>query len=183
MPVKQLTKDLSIDPQDEWRWDSVRSLWLQWHTESKTWVANHKPLPQWFVDASGMIPASLLLQLWKEATSFSELHKHVFWLSKVELQQFLDHLTTECQRYGVEPPSPFSVDDKIGSLVVNEWLEQGLVVPIVQGEISQSSDDSESTYDPMQALFEAQKKRLDQGLPESRPFFQTVEQGKFTAKH
>ena len=123
----RLTKDLSIDPQDEWRWDSVRSLWLQWHTESKTWVANHKPLPQCFVDANGMIPASLLLQLWKEATSFSELHKHVFWLSKVELQQFLEHLTTECQRYGVKPPSPFSVDDKIGSLVVNEWLEQGLV--------------------------------------------------------
>lgn len=183
VPVKLLIKEHQTDPQVEWRWDSMRSTWLQWNKESKTWVVNHKPLPQWFIDANGMIPASLLLRLWQGATSFSDLHKHIFWLSKLEVHQLLDHLTTECHRYGVEPPAPLSLDDMVGKMPVSEWLEQGLVVPIEHPEASVSSDDPESTYDPMQALFEAQKKRSDQGLLESRPFFQTMEQGKFTAKH
>ena len=183
MPVKPLTIDLSSALQDEWRWDSVRSIWLQWHTESKIWFANHRPLPQWFVDNSGMIPPYVLLRLWKEATSFGELHKQLFWLSKVELQQLLDQLTIECKRFGVEAPSPLSLDDGLENVAISEWLEQGLVVPIERVDDSLPSDDSESAYDPMQALFEAQEKRSDQGLPESRPFFQTVEQGKFTAKH
>ena len=101
----------------------------------------------------------------------------------MELQQLLEHLTFECKRFGVKAPSPLSSDDEMENVAVSEWLEQGLVVPIERADNSLPSDDSDSAYDPMQALFEAQEKRSDQGLPESRPFFQTVEQGKFTAKH
>ena len=183
VPVKPLTKERQQESPSEWRWDSTRSVWLQWHVESKTWVVNHKSLPQWYIEANGTIPASVLLNLWKEVTSFNALHQQIFWLSKLELQQHLDHLVTECQRYGVEPPPPLSLDNAIVDVPVSEWMEQGLVVPIERTVASMSSTNSDSTYDPMQALFEAQKKRSDQGLSESRPFFQTVEQGKFTAKH
>ena len=182
LPTKERPKD-SQDVHDEWRWDSLRSRWLQWNPESKVWVANHKPLPQWFIDAGGVISASVLFSLLKESTSFGEVHKQVFWLSKFELQELLDHLVISCKQYGVEPPSLLSLDDKIGEIPVSEWLEQGLVVPVECAEPSVPSDNSGTTYDPMQALFEAQEKRSGGGLPESRPFFQTVEQGKFTAKH
>ena len=181
--VKQPIKEHQTEPQVEWRWDSMRSVWLQWNKKSKIWVYNHKPLPQWFIESGGVIPASLLLRLWKDAASFVELHKHVFWLPKSELQQLLDHLATECQRHGVEPPVPLPLGDMGLDIPISEWLDQGLVVPMEHTDASLILDESESTYDPMQALFEAQKKRSDQGLPESRPFFQTVEQGKFTAKH
>ena len=183
VPVKPRTKDGQQEPQIDWLWDSTHAHWYQWDAESKIWVRNHKALPQWFIDAGGEIPASMLLHLWKEAKCFTELHQQIFWLSEFELQQRLDHLTTECKRFGVEPPSPLSFDDRMSNIPIAEWLEQGLVIPIQRVENSLSSDESESAYDPMQALFEAQKKRSDQGLPESRPFFQTVEQGKFTAKH
>ena len=65
---------------------------------------------------------------------------------------------------------------------VSDWMAEGLVTPIEGVEISDQSLEQTTSYDPMQALFDAQKNRAEQGLSESRPFFQTVEQ-KFTAKH
>ena len=66
---------------------------------------------------------------------------------------------------------------------MSEWIEEGLVTPIEGVEISTQPTEQITSYDPMQALFEAQKNHAEQGLSDSRPFFQTVEQGKFTAKH
>ena len=77
-----------------------------------------------------------------------------------------------------EPPSQLPFENGGVGLPLSEWLDQGLVVPIEGIEDSVVPDSSDSAYDPMQALFEAQEKRSDKGLTESRPFFQTVEQGK-----
>ena len=167
----------------DWRWDTTRSTWLQWSEESKSWVANHKPLPQWFLEASGTIPASIFLRLWKQASSWSELHQHLFWLSLPELQLLAEQLAFECRRCGVESPQMLSSDVVQTTIPISEWLQEGLVSRIEGVEVSTHSSEHVTTYDPMQALFEAQKKRNEQGLSESRPFFQTVEQGKFTAKH
>ena len=102
----------------EWLWDPKRAHWLQWDAESEVWVANHKPLPQWFIDAGGEIPASILLRLWKDAKSFNDLHKELFWLSKVELKQLMEHLINECERFGVEPPSPLPFENVGGVAVI-----------------------------------------------------------------
>ena len=58
MPVKPLTKDLSPALQMSGVGILYDLIWLQWNTESKTWLVNHKPLPQWFIDTSGTIPPS-----------------------------------------------------------------------------------------------------------------------------
>lgn len=179
VPVKPLTNIES----SQWRWDPKRSTWLQWSEIAKSWVANHKPLPQWFIEADGTIPASVFLRLWNQASSWSDLHQHLFWLSLPELQLLAEQLAFECRRCGVESPEMLSSDVIQTTIPVSEWLEEGLVSRIEGAEISTHASEHMTTYDPMQALFEAQKKRNEQGLSESRPFFQTVEQGKFTAKH
>ena len=167
----------------EWRWDTSRSIWLQWSESSNSWMHNHKPLPKWFVEHNGTIPGSVFLRLWKEATSWNELHQHIFWVSISELKLLAEQLALECRRCGVEPPEMLTAEVVTTTIPVSEWLEEGLVDRIEGVEVSIHSSDQRDSYDPMQALFEAQKKRVQQGLPESRPFFQTVEQGKFTAKH
>ena len=167
----------------EWRWDPSRSIWLQWSESSNSWLHTHKPLPKWFVEHNGTIPGSVFLRLWKEAASWDELHMEIFWVSIAELKLLAEQLAIECRRCGVEPPEMLSSEERQVSIPVSEWLEEGLVSRIEGVEASIPSSEQETPYDPMQALFEAQKKRSRQGLPESRPFFQTVEQGKFTAKH
>ena len=98
-------------------------------------------------------------------------------------EMLAEQLTFECRRCGVEPPEMLSSDPIQPTMPVLDWIEEGLVTPIEGAEISAQSSDQTTAYDPMQALFDAQKNRSEQGLSESRPFFQTVEQGKFTAKH
>ena len=180
---KQHTKECQQVASGAWSWDSQRSLWLQWSPKSEAWVVNHKPLPQWFIDADGKILASELLRLWKEASSFNDLHQQVFWVPKSELLQLLDHLNLQCQYYGVEAPPQLPMDNLAESLPVSEWLDDGLVEAVKPNDTPTSSVEESAKYDPMQALFEAQKRRLTQGLTDSRPSFQTLEQGKFTAKH
>lgn len=167
----------------EWTWDASRSIWLQWSESSNSWVSNHKPLPRWFIDNGGTIPASIFLRLWKDATSWDDLHQQIFWLSVSELKRLAEQLTFECRRCGVEPPEMLSSEAMQTPMPVLDWVEEGLVTPIDGAEISTQSSDQAAAYDPMQALFDAQKNRSKEGLSESRPFFQTVEQGKFTAKH
>jgi hypothetical protein len=146
-------------------------------------VANHKPLPQWFIEAEGTIPASTFLRLWKEAIYWNDLQQHLFWLSLSDVQLLAEQLAFECRRCGVEPPEMLPFDAVRFNVPVSEWLKEGLVESIEGVEVSSFYSEQMPTYDPMQALFEAQKNRPEKGLSESRPFFQTVEQGKFTAKH
>ena len=167
----------------EWRWDPSRSIWLQWNESSSSWMHNHKPLPKWFVDHNGTIPSAVFLRLWKEAASWDELHMEIFWVSISELKGVAEQLAIECRRCGVEPPEMLSSEGRHATIPVSEWLEEGLVSRIEGVEVSIHSLEQTTPYDPMQALFEAQKKRSSPGLAESRLFFQTVEQGKFTAKH
>ena len=179
VPPKRPTNTRS----SEWRWDASRSIWLQWSESSNSWMSTHKPLPKWFVEHNGTIPSTVFLRLWKEAASWDELHMEIFWVSISELKLLAEQLAIECRRCGVEPPEMLSSEERLSSIPVSEWLEEGLVSRIEGVEVSTHSSEQTTPYDPMQALFEAQKKRSSQGLPASRPFFQTVEQGKFTAKH
>lgn len=170
-------------PESEWRWDSSRSIWLQWNESSASWVINHKPLPRWFIDNNGTIPASMFLRLWAKSVSWDELQQQIFWLSVPELQLLAERLTLECRQCGVKPPDMLPTTTVQTTLPVSEWLEEGLVTRIEGAEVSTQVSDQTTPYDPMQALFDAQKNRSEKGLTDSRPFFQTVEQGKFTAKH
>ena len=179
MPLKQPTDTTSA----VWQWDATRSIWLQWNEAFGFWVVNHKPLPDWFIQSSGTIPASIFLRLWKQSTSWDELHQQVFWLSVSELKRLAEQLAFECRRCGVEPPEMFPSEVLSVTIPVSDWIEEGLVTPIEGVEVSTPSAEQTTSYDPMQALFDAQKNRAEQGLTDSRPFFQTVEQGKFTAKH
>lgn len=171
---------MSVEP--AWRWNSKASRWEQWAAELQTWVFDHKPLPQWYIDAEGTIPHTIFLRLWKSATDWSELHQSIFWLSLEEVQSIAEQLTLECRKYGVESPANLLMRgvDPAPSMNVTELLESGLVTQIEGCEISIMTE--EPGYNPMEALFEAQKNRASQA-DGPRPFFQAVEQGKFTAKH
>jgi len=177
------TRDLKpVSTEPTWRWNSNASRWEQWATELQTWVFSHKPLPQWYIAAEGTIPHSIFLRLWKNAKDWSEFHQSIFWLSLDEIQSIAEQLTLECRKYGVEPPANLPVRgvNLAPSMNVVELLELGLVTNIEGRDVSITPEDS--GYDPMGALFEAQKNRASQA-DGPRPFFQAVEQGKFTAKH
>ena len=171
---------MSVEP--TWRWNSKAARWEEWSAELQTWVFNHKPLPQWYIDAEGTIPYSIFLRLWKNAKDWSELHQNIFWLSLDEVQSMAEQLTVECHKYGVEPPPNLPVQsvDSSPYLDVMALLESDFVTQIEGREVSITPEDS--GYDPMQALFKAQENKASQ-VDGPRPFFQAVEQGKFTAKH
>lgn len=172
----------AVSIESTWRWDDKSSRWQQWDTESEAWVFNHKPLPQWYIDAEGSIPTSMFLRLWKSSNDWSELHQNIFWLSLIELQDIAEQVALECRKYGVEPPENLPVREivSIPSMDVVELMNEGVVTPIEGREVSITPENC--GYDPMQALFEAQKNKTNQ-VDGPRPFFQAVEQGKFTAKH
>ena len=106
------------------------------------------------------------------------MRQHLFWLSISEIQELAVGLEAECLRIGVRTPILLESGIEGETVVLHEWISEGLVESITDASI-----DEEGNYDPMRALFQAQSKRRHNNSSDSRPTFQTLEQGKFTARH
>ena len=161
----------------QWRWDSGRTLWQRWCPEVEQWVSEHRSLPQWFIDAGGVVSSRRFIELWVQSSSWNELHQALFWWSADELQAKMDDLTDKLLKMGIQPPPMLSVSTSSNESDIESLMEEGVLSSLDGQPVN-----SEGGYDPMQAIFQAQSKRQEQ-LSGSRPQFQTLEQGKFTARH
>jgi hypothetical protein len=168
--------------QKKWRWNLSLSHWQCWDDGNQIWISDHHPLPSWFLNAGGVIPKIEFLRFWNVSSTWNEMRQHLFWLSISEIQDFAVELETECFRIGVRTPSLLGSGVESGiegdNVVLSEWIAEGLVESMADAPI-----DEDGNYDPMRALFQAQSKRQKSDSSDSRPQFQTLEQGKFTARH
>ena len=164
--------------QKKWHWNLTLSHWQYWDEEGQVWVSDHHPLPEWFLNTGGVIPKTEFLRFWKLSSTWNEMRQHLFWLSISEIQELAVSLEAECLRSGVRTPLMLESGIEGETVVLHEWMSEGLVESIKDAPI-----DEEGTYDPMRALFQAQSKRQSSDSSTSRPHFQTLEQGKFTARH
>ena len=185
--VKKDTNISSIDCQSfnkstlvqkKWQWNLTLSHWQCWDDESQVWISDHHPLPAWFLDTGGVIPKTEFLRFWNLSSTWNEMRQHLFWLSISEIQELAVGLEAECLRIGVRTPAMLESGMVNETVVLHEWVSEGLVESIKDAPV-----DEEGNYDPMRALFQAQSKRRSIESSDSRPHFQTLEQGKFTARH
>ncbi len=86
-------------------------------------------------------------------------------------------LTERLLTIGVQPPPIFNVSTLSTVSDIEDLLEEGILSSLDDRPV-----DSDGGYDPMKAIFQAQSQRQEQ-MDTSRPQFQTLEQGKFTARH
>ena len=122
-PVKKLTNT------SEWRWSETAYEWQRLHPKEGVWVSDHRPLPIWLIEESGVVTDSRISQIWEDSDGFAELKKQLFWMSFAELKQRLDNLTTENQ-------------EKDGPIPTHSGNSKDGVI-----------------YDPMQAVLDSQRYR------------------------
>ena len=121
--VKKLTNT------SEWRWSEIDYEWQRLHPREGVWVSDHRPLPRWFIEESGVVTDSRITQIWEESDSFVELKKQLFWMSFAELKRRLDNLITKSQ-------------EEDGPILTHSGNSQESVI-----------------YDPMQAVLDSQRYR------------------------
>lgn len=171
-----------ISSESEWHWDVRRSIWLRRDRDTLQLIPDHRPLPEWFVNEAGTISMEMFLRLWNESSSFSELHQQLFWLSFAELQDFSRDILSQLHENGLMPSRQLAVESIDEAENIRHLIDSGLLMTVPDSSES-VYDVGEREYDPMRALFEAQESRGQDLTDTNRPFFQSVEQGKFTAKH
>ena len=164
--------------QKKWQWNLSLSHWQYWDDKGQIWISDHHPLPAWFLDTGGIIPKTEFLRFWNLSSTWNEMRQHLFWLSISEIQELAADLEVECLRFGVKTPAMLESGIEGETVVLHEWVSEGLVESMKDAPV-----DEEGNYDPMRALFQAQSKRRSNEASDSRPQFQTLEQGKFTARH
>ena len=172
----------------KWQWSPDAMRWEFWDSKAKCWLPDHPKLPQWFVDAGGTVTLTTFLKIWMESSDWHSLHQKLFWMHSDELNDWMLKIHGICVRNGWEAPEIFECPSPP---VAMDWVSEGLVavagstdvdtneLGIEQPAVCTEAVTAESVYDPMQALLRAQSQRFE----EPRPMFQTVEGGRFRARH
>ena len=131
--VRTMRKDRTVKKltdTPEWRWSDTLHEWQRLHPVEGVWVTDHRPLPNWFLEDSGIVTDARFVEICQNVETLVELKQQLYWMSFGELKERRAELFGETQLG--KPKIP---------------------------ESSNISDDGVLGYDPMQALLESQQYR------------------------
>ena len=151
--------------------------WKYLNSEGE-WILKNPPLPDWAEPFSPVF----FVKAWSNARYMNDIHRELFWLSRIEIENYCEEINVALRECGYEELSNlqystqgiFSDDD----LILLE--EQGYINKKENIEpISPTESDSEE-YDAMKALLEQKNKK---SMYEPLQHISTTETGKFSIRH
>ena len=162
----------------QWRWNSVALVWQCFDEKEQLWYAEHRPLPDWFLEAQGHISFGKFIEIWQQAINLNDVKKELFWMDLDEIEHLRSLVSATLDRKGLKPLQELSIvqmslltESEINDLVSKSLLEKE--------EFYEQEGD---VYDPVKALLRAQSQKEDSGTPH----IQTMEIGgkyRFQVKH
>ena len=120
----------------KYQWFEDEMVWKRRKGRSRTWSVENPPLPDW-AQQDGVTPAAFV-QLYRGASSLSELKKGLFWMNLAEIEAMRVGISQWLTAHDIQPLDALpGTDSMFQSADIQALLAEGVLSPVPGSALDQ----------------------------------------------